>query len=671
MSLARLAAGGAPALIAAVALAQPGLDREPPRRISTDDLVGIRSVSSPRFSPDGKRVAFVIRSADLKRDVFDSNVYIVSADGGEPLQFTTSQAEDTDPQWSPDGRWLAFVSRRDGVPQVYVIPTSGGEATAVTRFEGGASSPRFALDGDRIVVAVPDSPSAASPALPSGVSVRRDRTLQHLWIASASGSEPVRLTEGDFDDSDPRWSPDGQEIVFVSNRSQDPETNANTDLWVIPVKGGKPRQLTSNPGPDSQPRWSPDGSRIAYASHSRDFSPAEHTDLFVIPRSGGEPKNLTGEFDFAVSSPIWSLDGSRIHFLAMIRGDEHLFSVPTQGGDTVRVTGGVRELVEADLSPDGRTFVVVSSSPDSPAELFLAAAEGRDVRPLTSLNAGFAWLARGVADTYAYKSVDGLEIEAYITLPPEAAAEKPDAPNPRKFPGVLSLHGGPHARATSGFDAMRQLLSSNGFVVFEPNYRGSTGYGQKFADANRGDWGGMDFHDVMRGVEALCRFPSVDENRIGVFGGSYGGYLVSWAVTHSYQFRAAVSVAGVSDLVSFYGQTDRTRRLLLEWDFQGPPWARTALYVERSPVTHLADAGTPILLLHGEADRTVPISQSQEFAAGLRRLSVPVEFIRIEGLGHSVTAPSQLRTTLAATLSYFSRFLREDPPNAAKSPGSR
>jgi dipeptidyl aminopeptidase/acylaminoacyl peptidase len=670
MKVSRLGSGALVTIAVAVAVANATRGADDPRLLAPEDLVSVRSVSSPRFSADGSRVAYVMRSADLASDAFNADIYIVSADGGEPLQFTTSPADDADPQWSPDGRWLAFVSERGGTPQVYVIPTGGGEAIAVTRLAGGATSPRFAGDGDRIVVLSPDAPSVPTPLAPGGV-VSRDARRSHLWIVSVSGAEPLRLTSGEFDDLDPRWSPDGQEIVFVSNRTADPERNANTDLWIIPAKGGKPRQLTSNPGPDEQPRWSPDGTRIAYVSHSRDFSPAEHTDLLVVSRSGGDAKNLTSGFDYSVSNPLWSPDGSMLYFLAAVRGDQHLFSVPAAGGDLVRLTDGPRELTEMDLAPDGRTFVTRASSPAAPAELRLVSAAGKDLQPLTSLNAEIAALSRGSVATHLYKSVDGLEVEAYVALPPEAAAEKPGAPNVRRFPAILSLHGGPHTHASSAFDPVVQLLASNGFVVFQPNYRGSTGYGQRFADLNRGDWAGMDFHDVMRGAEALAAFPNVDGDRMGVYGASYGGYLAAWAVTHSARFRAAASIAGISNLVSFYGQTDKGGRLLLEWDLLGPPWVRSSLYVDRSPVTHLIEASTPMLLIHGEADRRVPIAQSQELATGLRRLGVPVEFLRIEGLSHSVTSPSQLRTMLSAALSFFRRYLQEPAPSAPGAAGSR
>jgi len=482
---------------AAVALAMtvPGTDDAP--RVTPEVLLDLRSVSSPRVSADGSRVAFVVRRAGRRAGRVQRR-RVGDLDRRRRARAIHHQRrEDVDPQWSPDGKWLAFTSDREGgVPQVFVIATGGGEALRVTKLPGGATSPRFAADGDRLVVTSPDAD--AGSGIP-GVVVRRDRRDDHLWIVSVSGAEPARLTSGDFDDADPRWSPDGQEIAFVSNRTADPETNANTDLWIVPAKGGKPRQLTSNPGPDEQPRWSPDGSRIAYIAHSRDFSPAEHTDLRVVARAGGEPKNLTIDFDFPVSSPIWSPDGSRIYFLAEVRGDRHLFSVPSNGGDVVRVTDGLRELTEADLVPNGSAFVVSASSPDSPTELHVASTSSKDLKPLTGFNSEFAKLSRSTSYTHLYKSVDGIDVEAYVTLPPQAAAEKPGSPNAKRYPAVVSLHGGPHARASSAFDAMRQLLATNGFVVFEPNYRGSVGYGQKFADANRGDWGGMDFHDVMRG----------------------------------------------------------------------------------------------------------------------------------------------------------------------------
>ena len=649
-----------------------GLEAQAKRPFSLEDALAIQNVSQARVSPDGKSVVYVVSGIDLEKDTSHSNLYLVPFAGGEPVALTTSPKSNTHPRFSPDGRYLAFLSDRGGEEsQIYLFDLRGGEPRKVSSLPGGVSDFEWSPGGDAMVVVSKDpDPNKTTdndkdkdenaqekktkpPLVITRLQFKRDgvgyldERRTHLYRLDVASGAHQQLTEGPYDDSDPAFSPDGREIAFVSNRTEEPDANENSDIFLVPASGGSPRKLTTNPGSDRAPVWSPDGKWIAYISVTEpDIIWYALQELAVISADGGEAKVLTSALDRNVRALQFTSDGKGILFLLEDRGNQHLARIPLEGGDVERVVTGERELVEFHEAADN--IAVVLSEPSLPSEVFGASAGGGAPRRLSHTNdALLSPIALGRVERIRFKSKDGTGVEGFVTKPSDFVAGK-------KYPTILWNHGGPVSQFSTGFNREWQVFAGAGYVVVSANPRGSSGYGKEFSHAIWADWGHHDFEDVMAAVDHVISLGYADPARLGVGGWSYGGILTDYVITQSDRFKAATSGASETNFIACYG-IDHYQH---QWETElGLPWENRDLYIQLSPLTRVANVVTPTLVLGGEHDWNVPLSQGEALYQSLRRRGVETTLIIYPGQGHSIRKPSYQKDRYERYLAWFGRFL--------------
>ncbi|MCZ6681330.1 MAG: S9 family peptidase [Candidatus Poribacteria bacterium] len=643
------------------------------RPITPADLFEIQEVSDPQLSPNGKWIVFVMKQANSSNKNI-SNIYLVSTEGGEPRRLTNGDS-DSVPRWSPDGQWIAFKSSREDKPQIWLIPVDGGEAKQLTQLKRGLSSPMwgnaahawspdgkwiaFLSEGDE---EIPERTAADDMTVIDRVFYKRsgggfrEPGATHIWTTSVTGDTVEQITDSDWDDHSITWSPDGKRIAFISNRTDDPDNNANNDLFVVDVTTHAVRQLTNTPGPEFQPAWSPDGGRIAYIADPRGNdskdSPNGDTHVWTIHPDGSGPTEVSAELDQRCRAPAWSADGHWIYFLATEHGATRVFRVKVEGGAVEPVTEPEQWVESFSLSDTQITYA--ASDFTMPGEIFVTSLQPESApQQVTHMNRN--WLTEiklGDVEHFTCRSHDDLWIEGWLIKPPFLSSEER-----AKYPAVLWIHGGPHSTFGYRFRIYYHILAAQGYGVMLINPRGSTGYGQAFVDGCLNDWGGEDYQDLMAGVDdAVSRFKWIDPDRLGVMGGSYGGYMTNWIITQTDRFKAAVSDASVSNLHSFYGTS--MFQLLVESQFGGYPWERAEILWERSPMKHIANAKTPTLFTHGEGDNDVHITQSEEIYMALKKRSVPTRFVRYPREGHGFSEPLHRKDWIERVIDWFDTYLK-------------
>ena len=553
-------------LSASAALAQQ-------RTLRVDDLFALKSVGDPQLSPDGQWVAYTVQTLDLKEDSSDTDIFLAPSAGGEVLRLTASKKPETSPRFSPDGKWIAFLSSRDAKKtQVWLLPRQGGEAVKLTDFKANVSALAWSPDGARLALVVSDvdpddtdeapgdpvKPKTAKPIVVRRLQFKRDGqgylrdVRRHIHVFDVRNKTSAQLTSGPYDDGDPEWSPDGQSIAFVSNRSGEPDANANTDVYVIRARAGEtPRALTSSQAGDAQPAFSSDGKLVAYVAGGdpKDIWYATRH-LAVVPLAGGPSKPLTQQLDRNASQPQFSPDGQSIYFLVEDGGNSHLARVATGGGAVERVVAGERDVQRFDLGPKGQ-IVVLESQPEYPAEISAVGPSG--LKRVTAVNDS---LLRGIrlgkVERFKAKSRDGTDVEGFLTRPPDASSGT-------KLPAILRIHGGPVSQFSTRFSFEWQLFAAQGYAVIAANPRGSSGYGRDFSYAIWADWGNRDTDDVLAAVDHVVALGVADPEHLGVGGWSYGGILTNYVIARTTRFKAATSGASISNVIAGYG-TDHYQR---------------------------------------------------------------------------------------------------------------
>jgi dipeptidyl aminopeptidase/acylaminoacyl peptidase len=671
------------ALLAATAALAQSPDRRP---ITFEDLISFHRIGDPQISPDGKWVAYVVATPDLEANRTVRNIWLVPLPDGEPRQLTRS-GRDSRPRWSPDGKRIAFVSARDGAPQIYIIALEGGEAQKLTSLSTGAADVLWSPDGAHLAFTSQVWPDCADDACnrerseaieKSPVQARiyehllyrhwdtwKDGRRSHLFVVPAEGGEPRNLTPGASYDVPPfslggpepiSFSPDGAELCFTANTDVDEALSTNADLFLVSVNGGPARRITTNLGYDGGPAYSPDGRWIAY--HAQ-FTPGYESDrwrLMLYSREDGRHRNLTQVFDRNVEGPVWSPDSRTIYFQAEHHGQLPVYALSTAGGEPQLVMADSYN-AELAIAPDGRIAVVSRPSLSMPAELFVVNLESGEAHPLTRHNAArLAELDLPRPEHFWFPGAGGTRVHAMLLRPPGFDPGK-------KYPLLVIAHGGPQTMFSDAWSYRwnSQVFAAPGYAVLMINRRGSTGFGQKFVDEIVGDYGGKAFEDLMLGVDyALENYPFLDGERMAAAGASYGGFMMNWFAGHTRsRFRAIVTHASIYDQVSMYGATEEL--WFMEHDQQGTPWTNPEGYRKWSPGSYAAEFGryrTPTLVIHGELDFRVPYTQGLQMFTALQRQGVPSKLLIFPDEGHWILKPQNSRLWYRTVMDWLAEWLR-------------
>src|ERR1700675_1949836 len=644
MVITALAAGAARAQEkTAQSAAAPSAEQK--KILSPENFLELRSVQDPQFSPDGLRVAFVV-SDPLKGEKRIRHIWLYDKKSGAVRQVTYSEKSEISPRWSPDGKKLAFLSDRGGdEQQIYILSITGGEAAPVTKGKATVSAFAWSPDGQSIAYLAPEPKTEAEEKKKKDKDdarvVDKDDKQPRLRILGLAKKEEHAVTPASWKIEELKWMPDGQGLVVQATSK--PASDLFTDgLYSIWLRGGMD-ELRAPHGPINDLKVSPDGKLVSFAA-ARDDGPTPH-DLWLIASEGGVARNLTGaSLDRPVGNYHWAKDGSVT--LVYAEGFRNKFAVYSSTGERKDLADLAVNPDEFDVSPAGEIAFVGQTS-IAPPELWLRDTAG-EAQQVTHLNDSLKPFGLIAPEFYKYKSLDGVEIEAALLKPAGYDAKS-------KLPTVVLVHGGPTGNWRDAVDIWGQLLVARGYAVFYPNVRGSVGYGEKFLAMNRADWGGGDFKDVMAGVEDLVARGIADPKRLGIGGWSYGGYMAEWAVTQTDLFKAAVSGAGMPISIPEFAPKKGSAED--EWFF-GTPYEHPERFLNSSPFLYIKNAKTPTLILQGEADPIDPIGQSQELYHGLKRYGVETDLVLYPREPHGLQEAKHRVDMQTRILAWFDKYLK-------------
>ena len=656
---------------------------------STGDLLAVKRVGDPQLSPDGRTVAFTSGSVDKQANRVITQIYTINIDGSNLKQITTGDKSHSSPRWSPDGKRLAFVTGG----QIWTMEPDGDDREQITKVSTGAGGPVWSPDGRWIAFVSDVYPEcrnddcnktedsrAEANKVQAKVTERllyrhwvewRDRKRTHVLVVPARGGVARDITPGDFDSPpyaasssiDYAFSPDSTEIAYLRNPDKVEATSTNSDIYVVKLSGGEAKNITiNNRGYDATPMYTPDGKYILFRSQATATFEADRWRIMRYNRASGETVEITRGFDQQVDDMKLSPDGRTVYFAAGLRGRSPIFSVPVEPDLRLRTATFVKELVpnvsagSINVTPDGRMFVFSSSALNSPAEIFRANTDGSGLAPLTRMNTD-ALRAFGLqpAEEVEWRGAMNKNVHGFLLKP---AHFDPS----RKYPLIVLIHGGPQGAWFDnwGYRWNPQIFANQGYVVFMPNQRGSTGYGQQFVNEVSADWGGRAFVDITNGVAAVIQKPFIDRNRIGAAGASYGGYMVDWLLGHNndprFRFKAFVSHAGVYNLESMAGATEEL--WFVNWEFKGMPWENAVYYQKWSPNKFVKNFNTPTLVTCGELDYRVPVDQSYQLYTALQLRGVPSKLIVFPDEGHWILKPQNSEFWYRNVVEWFGKYLK-------------
>lgn len=643
-----------------------GTDR---RAVTVDDMHAFKQVGNPFISPDGRKVAYTVSYYCEKKNKRLGDIYVTDLRSKKSKRLTAHPSMERGITWSPDSKQLAFSARRNGQQsQIYIIQLTGGEAVQLTNCKTGASNPLWSPDGKWIAFYSSLGQIYSKKMKKELGDVRYLTHLRYyhvrnwdngrrrrIFIVPADGSgREQQLTFGECADEGDHsmcWAPDSREIAFVSNRDPRWWDSIDTNIYTVSVPQGKIIRITANRGPDHTPRYSRDGKYLAYRSIFTYNYESENYKVVVWKRDGSaKARTVTLPLDRTVRDFRWGPSGKSIAFLYGTEGRYLLKSIDIKKGIFKDVLAGRHVINGWDVSRDGRTIIVRLGNDLRPAELYRL---GKNLLQITHANDGIMarFLTRPAEEIW-FRSSDNHKVQGWIIRPVGFRSG-------RQYPMILSIHGGPHGMSTLSYRFYFQLLAANGYVVLYINPRASLGYGETFSRRIWQDWGGLCYQDLMRGVDHVLKMGFVDKNKMGVTGGSFGGYMTNWIIGHTNRFNAAITVAGISNLTSFYGTTDE--QFFPEAEFKGTPWEQKEVYVKHSPLWYAANFKTPTMIIHGQYDFRVRVEQAEQMFTALQKEKVPSVYVWFPNEGHGVRQPKHRKLYYKMILDWFDHFLKGKP----------
>jgi dipeptidyl aminopeptidase/acylaminoacyl peptidase len=628
-------------------------------------MMELKRISDPQISPDGRWVSFTVQSVDVPANKKPQQIWTVPIDGGVPRQITHDGEANHRARWSPDGRRIVYISDRGGSSQIWLMDPDGSNAKPVTNLASEADGVLFSPDGKNLLFTSDVFPDCGADDACNKrnldaqkndkVHARiytellyrhwtgwQSRRRSHLLSIPIEGGAAKDLTPGGRDvppfslggPDDYDISPDGKEVCYSMNAEPVPAISTNSDLFVVPITGGETRKITSGAGADSSPLYSPDGKYIGWRAQTRAGYESDRFRLMLLERATGRTTNLTETLDRWVESFTWSPDSKSLFFTTADRGRQAIQLISVNGGAARVAVSGDSVLDDMQLTRDGKTMVYTQQTGMSPIEIYRASSTGGSAVALTRLNESLLNSHELTPlEEFWVNSPDGSRVQSFVVKPP---GFQPG----RKYPVLLLIHGGPQGNWGQSWTYRwnAQVFASAGYVVVEPNPRGSTGYGQKFIDEINQDWGGRAYDDLMAVCDAIpTNLPYADASRMVAAGGSYGGYMVDWLLGHTQRFKALITHSGVYDLVSEFGATEELWFPL--WEFGGTPWDKPEDYARWSPSRYVKDFHTPTLVIHGELDFRVPYTQGLQLFTALQLQKIPSKLLIFPDEGHWILKP--------------------------------
>ncbi len=642
-----------------------------PKLLDIDTFMEMETVGDPEISPDGENIIFTRTWVDKVNDRSNSNLWIVDVEGKKARELTPGNWRDSSPVWSPDGKKVAFISDRDGTSQVHVIWLDTREVAQLTHVESAPASITWSPDGRSLAftmfipdekpllsVELPRRPKGAKWAEPAVIidrlSWRTDgrgplpKGNSHVFTLDAElGGTPRQVTSGSFSHNSPAWSADGQKIYFSAIRKPDAEyLRDDSEIYAVDLKTLEITALTDRKGPDQGPRVSPDGKWIAYTGYDDQNLNSTLSSLYLMDPAGGGKKLLAGGLPDSPRELIWASDGSGVYYLMAEKGESNLYFV-SSAGKIRKVTEGTHYFSGISLSGAGQAAAVVSKYHQPGYLATFNLLKPAAVKTLVDVNRDVLdGIQLGDVEELWWKSPDGLDIQGWLIKPAEFDPAK-------KYPLLLYIHGGPWSMYNVGFNWDWQNFAARGYAVLYCNPRGSTGYGQAFVDGINFAYPGKDYDDLMAGVDVAIAKGFVDKDNLFVCGGSGGGVLTAWIVGHTNRFRAAVSMRPVIDWLSFAGTTDFAWWYRI---FHKYPWEDPLEYMARSPLNYVANVTTPTMVMTGEADLRTPISQSEEYYRALKTLKKETLLVRMPEEYHGWRRPSHRLLQQQYLMAWFEKY---------------
>lgn len=639
------------------------------RALRPSDIYRMQDISGIQVSPEGKWIAYTLSSVDSVKDKRTTDVWMISMDGGESVQLTNSPNNESVPKWSPDGKYLSFMSSRKAGEdkeeeggQIWIMDRRGGEAKKLTNIKGDIEDYSWSPDSKKLLLTIKqkDLSDTAKSKIRTPYVIDRyqfkqdyagylDHRTSHLYLFDLQKKKLDTLTRGIYNENDAVFNPDGSMIAFVSNRTDDPDRNDNTDIYIMDAKpGAMMQQLTHWPGSDANPRWSPDGKSIAYlqSSSNESFTMYGQPLLAVVSTEKGQPKLLSAASDRPARNIKWSANGESVYVLMDNDRQVNIVSFDLNGSKN-DIAVGDRAFSAIETSPTANTLVALMSEPQKPSEIY--AVESGNLRQITHVQDSFlAPIQLATVEGFQSKSKDGNLTSGILLRPPFSKAAE-------KLPLVFYIHGGPVSQDNYGFDLTRQVMAAAGYAVAGVNYRGSNGRGLAYTRAIYGDWGNKEVLDVLGAADLLVSKGIADENRMAISGWSYGGITTNYTIASTSRFKAAVSGAGSGLQLTMYGSDQYISQYETEL---GPPWKNTEKWIALSyPFFHADRIKTPTLFMASQNDFNVPVAGAEQMYQALRSLGIPTRLVIYPGQNHGLSVPSYIKDRWERHISWFNKYL--------------